>query len=391
MKKSRFTEEQIVFALKQAELGTSVPEVCRKLGISDATFYTWRKKYGGISPSELKHMRQLEEENLRLKRLVADLSLDKAMLQDVLAKKKLTLARLREWVRDLQARYGASERQICFALRLSRSSFRYRSVAADDSALRLRIREITETRIHYGYRRVHVMLRREGWRDNHKRIYRLYCEQGLSLRLKRPRRNKSAQRRQPQPQGLYPNHVWGMDFVSDALFDGRRLRLLTVIDLYTRECLGICVGQNLRSTEVAEMLNSIALRRPLPQLLKTDNGSEFAGKMLDKWVYERGIRIDFSRPGTPTDNAMVESFNGRLRQECLNENWFMSVEDARCKIEGWRIHYNQSRPHSALGWMTPSEFAEKSAGCQNMQPECGRLFLIMNGSHTGSGSTNRHY
>lgn len=137
------------------------------------------------------------------------------------------------------------------------------------------------------------MLRREGWRDNHKRIYRLYSEQGLSLRLKRPRRNKSAQCRQPQPQpqGLYPNHVWGMGFVSDALFDGRRLRLLTVIDLYTRECLGICVGQNLRSTEVAEMLNTIALRRPLPQLLKTDNRSEFAGKMLDKWVYERGSRI----------------------------------------------------------------------------------------------------
>ena len=175
-------------------------------------------------------MRQLEEENLRLKKLVADLSLDKAMLQDVLAK-ELTLARLREWVRDLQARYGASERQVCFALQISRSSFRYRSVAADDSALRLRIREITEARVHYGYRRVHVMLRREGWRDNHKRIYRLYREQGLSLRLKRPRRNKSAQRRQPQPQGLYPNHVWGMDFVSDALFDGRRLRLLTVIDL----------------------------------------------------------------------------------------------------------------------------------------------------------------
>lgn len=119
-------------------------------------------------------------------------------------------------------------------------------------------------------------------------------------------------------------------------------------DLYTRECLGICVGQDLRSTEVAEMLNSIAFRRPLPQLLKTDNGSEFAGKMLDKWVYERGIRIDFSRPGTPTDNATVESFNGRLRQECLNKNWFMSLEDARCKIEAWRIHYNQRRPHSAL-------------------------------------------
>ena len=181
------------------------------------------------------------------------------------------------------------------------------------------------------------MLRWEGWRDNHKRIYRLYREQGLSLSLKRPRRNESTQRRQPQPQpqpqGLYPNHVWGMDFVSDALFDGRRLRLLTVIDLYTRECLGICVGRNLRSTEVAEMLNAIALRRPLPQLLKTHNGSEFAGKMLDKWMYDRGIHIDLSRPGTPTDNATVESFNGRLWQECLNVNWFMSLEDARCKIE----------------------------------------------------------
>lgn len=241
-------------------------------------------------------------------------------------------------------------------------------MVADDSALRLRIREIAETWVHYGYRKDHVMLRREGWQDNHKRIYRLYSEQSLSLRLKRTRRNKTAQRIQPQPQGLYPNHVRGMDFVYDALFDGCRLRLLTVIDLYTRECLGICVGRNLRSTEVAEMLNSIALRRPLQQLLKTDNGFEFAGKMLDKWVYERGIRIDFSRPGTPTDNARVASFNGRLRQECLNENWFMSLKDAWCKIEAWRKHYNQKRPHSVLGWMTPSEFAEKSAGCQNMQP-----------------------
>lgn len=132
--------------------------------------------------------------------------------------------------------------------------------------------ENSETRVHYGYRRVHVMLRREGWRDNHKRICRLYSEQGLSLRLKRARRNKPAQRRQPRPQGLYRNHIRGMDFVSDALFDGRRLRPLTVIDLYTRECLGICLVQNLRTTEVAEMLDSIAFRRPLPQLLKTDNG-----------------------------------------------------------------------------------------------------------------------
>ena len=249
-------------------------------------------------------------------------------------KKEVTLPRLREWGRDLQARYGASERQVCFALRVSRSSFRYRSVAADESPLR----EITETRVHYGYRRVHVMPRRGGWRDNHKRIHRLYCEKGLSLCLKLPCCNKSAQRRQPQPQGLYPNHVLGMDFVSYALFDGRRLRRLTVIDLYTRECPGICVGQYLRSSEVAEMLNSIAIRRPLPQLMNIDNGSEFAGKMLDRWVYKRGIRIDFSHTGTPTDNATVEFINGRLRQGCLNENWFMSLEDVQCKIEACRIY-----------------------------------------------------
>ena len=147
-----------------------------------------------------------------------------------------------------------------------------------------------------------------------------------------------------------------MDFVSDAFFDARRLRLLTVIDFYTRECLGICEGQNQRSTEVAEMLNTIALRRLLPQLLQTDNGSELAGKMLDKWVYERGNRIDFSRPGTPTDNATVESFNGRLRQECLNIHWFLSLEDAQDKLDNWRREYNHERTRSSLNDMTPAEF-----------------------------------
>ena len=278
--------------------------------------------------------------------------------------KNITLTRLREWILDLQTRYGASQRQVCGALNASRSSVRNRSVVRDSGALGLRIREIAETRVHYGYRRVHILLRREGWRDNHKRIYRLYRDQGLSLRLKRPHRNKSARSRQPVQRGNHPNHIWGMDFVSDALYDGRRLRLLTIIDLFTCECLGICVGQNLRAGNVINMLNTIAFSRHLPLMLKADNGSEFAGKMLDKWVYERRIKIDFSRPGKPTDNATVESFNGRLRQECLNENWFMSLDDARCKIEAWRVFYNQSRPHSSLGWQTPAEYARESAGSE---------------------------
>lgn len=202
-------------------------------------------------------------------------------------------------------------------------------MGADDSALRLRIREISETRVHYSYRRVHVMLRREGWWTN----INASVDSTASRVCPCVSNVHVVKNRHSVDNPSLRDYIRGMEFVSDALFDGRRLRLLTVIDLYTRECLGSSVGQNLRSTEVAEMLDSIAFRRPLPQLLKTDNGFEFAGKMLDKWVYERGIRIDFSRPGTPTDNATVESFNGRLREECQNENGFMSLEDARCKIE----------------------------------------------------------
>jgi putative transposase len=197
MKKSRYTEAQITFALKQAELGTPVPEVCRKLGISDATFYTWRKRFGGLSPSELKHLRQLEEENTRLKKLVADLSLDKAMLQGVLSKKYNADTVTRMDPRRANALWSQSASGLWRALNASRGSVRYRSVAHDSGALCLRIREIAETRVHYGYRRVHILLRREGWRDNHKRIYRLYRDQGLSLRLKRPHRNKAARSRQP--------------------------------------------------------------------------------------------------------------------------------------------------------------------------------------------------
>ncbi|WP_396621403.1 IS3 family transposase [Marinobacter sp. W-8] len=369
MKRSRYTEEQIAFALKQAELGTPVPEVCRKMGVSDATFYNWRKKYGGLGPSELKRLKQLEEENHRLKKLVADLSLDKAMLQDVVGKKALRPPRKRQLVADLQARYGVSERQACAVLQFSRVSCRYQSVARDSSALSMRIREITLTRLHYGYRRVHVQLQREGWRDNHKRVYRLYRDQGLSLRLKRPRRNKAAKNRQPLQQANHPNHIWGMDFVSDALFDGRRLRLLTIIDLFTRECLGIVVGQSLKGHDVQEALTAIARFRGNPEVLKTDNGSEFAGKVMDRWAYERNIEIDFSRPGKPTDNATVESFNGRLRQECLNENWFLSLADAREKIEAWRAFYNQVRPHSALEWSTPSDYARKHAVSRRKQKQ----------------------
>jgi len=264
-------------------------------------------------------------------------------------------------------------RKACAAIELSRVVYLYQSVARDNTALVMRMKDITRTRVHYGYRRVHVMLKREGFKDNHKRVYRLYKEQGLTLRHKRPKRNKAAQLRQPKSLAQSINQIWSMDFVADNLFDGRKLRMLTVVDCYTRESLDIHVGQSLKGEDVVRVLGRIVHERGQPQTIKSDNGSEFISKVMDKWAYERGVELDFSRPGKPTDNAMVESFNGRLRQECLNEHWFMSLADAQDKIEAWRRFYNEARPHSALDWMTPTEFARhtglKPGVSSNKRPE----------------------
>jgi putative transposase len=244
---------------------------------------------------------------------------------------------------------------------MSTSVYRYQPVKRDESVLKMRIKEITQTRVHYGYRRVHVMLRREGHFDNVKRVYRIYREEGLSLRLKRPRRNKAAKLRQPKRLAHAINEIWSMDFVADEIFDGRRMRMLTMVDCYTRESLAIDVGQSLKGEDVVNSLNRIIWDRGTPKTIKVDNGSEFVSKVLDKWAYEHRVELDFSRPGKPTDNAQVESFNGRLRQECLNAHWFMSLADAQMKIEAWRVDYNESRPHSALNWLTPAEFARQCA------------------------------
>lgn len=257
-------------------------------------------------------------------------------------------------------RYSASQTQACAVLRISRSVYGYRSRARDARPLVQRIKEIAATRVHYGYRRVHVLLRREGWRDNCKRVYRLYRAEGLSLRHCRPRRNKSARLRQPKQLVRSVNEIWSMDFVADALFDGRRLRALTVVDNYTRECLAIEVGQSLKGDDVVNALLRITAERGKPQTIKVDNGSEFISKAMDRWAYENRVELDFSRPGKPTDNAKVESFNGRFRMECLNTHWFLSLADAQRKIEAWRQDYNEARPHSALAWSTPCEYARRA-------------------------------
>jgi putative transposase len=197
-----------------------------------------------------------------------------------------------------------------------------------------RMREIASSRVRFGFWRIYFLMRREGWKVNHKRIYRLYKAEVFNLRTKRPRRRKAAANRMDRIELTAPNQSWSMDFVSDALFDGKKFRALTLVNNFTRECLAIEVGQSLTAEDVVRVLSQVCNHREEhPIRIQADNGLEFISLALDKWAYESGVTLDFSRPGKPTDNAFIESFNGSFRDECLNTNWFMSLEDARKKIE----------------------------------------------------------
>ncbi len=222
----------------------------------------------------------------------------------------------------------------------------------------MRIRDIAQARVSYGYRRIHVLLLREGWKVNHKRVYRLYKLEGLMMRPKRPRRHVSASRRMVRATASFPNESWPMDFMSDALYDGQKIKLLTLVDNFTRESLAIEVAWRLGGHSVVAALMQVVEESGLPKSIRIDNGPEFTSKVLDQWAYLNGVELDFIRPGKPTDNALIESFNGRFREECLNESWFLSLEDAREKVEEWRQHYNRERPHGSLGNVPPVEFAK---------------------------------
>ena len=261
-------------------------------------------------------------------------------------------------VHYLQRSYRVSERRACSVIRFSRATHRRQSNAPLQAVLGKRIRELAEIRVSYGYKRIHVLLQREGWKVNHKRVYRLYRLEGLAMRTKKPRRRHvSSVNRVEVPDATAPNQIWSMDFMHDELFNGDRIRLLTLVDNFSRVSPWIEVARSLTGKKVVEVLERIAFQHGLPKTIRVDHGTEFTSKAFDQWAYMNGVEIDFTRVGKPTDNAFIESFNGRLRQECLNENWFLSLEDAREKVEAWRQEYNNERPHSALGQLAPTQFA----------------------------------
>ncbi len=273
----------------------------------------------------------------------------------------MTARERRRVVQGVQAARGVSERRAIRWTGFARSTVRYQSVRPPQEELRGRIRELAGERPRWGYRRIHVLLQREGWVVNRKRVQRLYREQGLAVWRKGKRRRSQAPR--PIRAALCrADERWSLDFVSDTLSTGRTFRCLAVLDEYTREALVIDVAHSIPSTRVIEVLERLRVERGLPPVIITDNGSEFTSRAFDSWAYARSTKIEYIQPGKPIQNCFIESFNGSLRDECLNAHWFPTLPVAQRAIEQWRVDYNRLRPHSSLGERTPEEFAFDSLG-----------------------------
>ncbi|HBR84692.1 MAG TPA: IS3 family transposase [Erythrobacter sp.] len=356
MKRTRFSEEQIIGVLKEAEAGAKTADLARRHGVSEATIYNWKSKYGGLEVSDARRLKELESENAKLKRLLADAMLDKAALKDLLGKKVLTPAAQREAVAHLQACHGMSERRACRVIDADRKSVRYRSTRDDDVDLREKLRELANQRRRFGYRRLHILLRREGIMINRKKTQRLYKEEGLAVRRRRSRR-RAVGTRAPAPVLALPNQRWSLDFVHDQMASGRRFRVLNVVDDVTRECLAAVPDTSISGRRVVRELTALIERRGKPGMIVSDNGTELTSNAVLAWCGEIGVEWHYIAPGRPMQNGYVESFNGRMRDELLNETLFLSMAHARVEIAAWVDDYNRERPHSSLGYATPAAFA----------------------------------
>ena len=264
--------------------------------------------------------------------------------------------------------WKVSQRRACRALQLDPTSYRYKSRRPAQATLESRIREICQTRVRYGYRRVQVLLRREGWMINHKKTRRIYRELGLQLRSKTPKRRVKAKLRDDRREATRAHETWAMDFVHDQLATGSKLRILTVVDLFSRFSPVVDPKFSYRGSDVVAALERICREIGYPKSIRADNGPEFVSRDLDLWAYANDVTLDFSRPGKPTDNAFIEAFNGRLRAECLNTQWFLTLEDARQKLENWRRDYNEVRPHGAIGNKAPITLLDRPVATSPIRP-----------------------
>jgi putative transposase len=279
----------------------------------------------------------------------------------------VTVEQRRIAVTEAVSAAGISERRACRYTGFARSSARYHaSASAENEAIKTELRELAQSHPRWGYRFLHDAVRRGGRHVNHKRIYRLYRLEGLAVRRKRRKRVRQPRQRAALPTGA--NERWSIDFISDALGEGRRFRCFNVIDEFTREARVVEVDFSLPSVRVIRVLEAAIAEHGCPQSIVLDNGPEFSSRAFLQWAYARNIELHFIEPGRPVQNCFIESFNGRMREECLNENWFRSLSEARMTLSAWKDHYNLVRPHSSLGYLTPAEYAEKTKAGLNLQP-----------------------
>ncbi|WP_412050078.1 IS3 family transposase [Hoeflea sp. Naph1] len=365
MKRSRFTEEQIIGILKEHQAGLGAKELCRKHGVSDATFYKWRAKFGGMEVSDAKKLKALEAENAKLKKLLAEQMMDVSTLKEMPGKKLLRPGARQHAVDWAMTQKGYRQRRACALAGIDPRVYRRPPTRLEDAELRARLKDLSSERRRFGYRRLHVLLRREGWQVNRKKLYRLCKEEGLTVR-KRGGRKRALGTRAPMaiPQG--PNQRWSLDFVSDSLSCGRRFRILNVIDDFSRECLAAVVDTSLSGIRVARELDQIAEMRGYPCMVVSDNGTELTSNAILKWQEDRKVEWHYIAPGKSMQNGFVESFNGRMRDECLNEHLLDTLRHARNLVTEWRIDFNHHRPHSSLSGLTPREYANRSKEDQNL-------------------------
>ncbi|EOW6930333.1 TPA: IS3 family transposase [Serratia marcescens] len=355
MRKARFTEHQIITVLESVEAGRTVKDVCREAGISEASYYNWKAKYGGMEASDIKKMKDLEDENRRLKQMFSDLSLECRALKDVIEKKPLKPAIKRELVSYLAAQFAMSIRQACRTLPLSRTVYFFQPDTRRDEPVILALTELAERYPRYGFKKLFQLLRRQGNTWNHKRVHRIYCLLKLNFRRKGKQRLLVRNPASLATPGSL-NQSWSIDFMHDALVCGRRFGTFNVVDDFNREALAIEIDLNIPAQRVVRVLDRIVANRGYPLKMRMDNGLELLSVALAQWVEEHGVQLEFIKPGKPTQNAFIERFNRTYRTEILDFYLFRTRNEAREITERWLKEYNNERPHESLNNLTPEEY-----------------------------------
>ncbi|WP_121143690.1 IS3 family transposase [Roseovarius halotolerans] len=353
MRKSRFSEAQIIGMIKEQEAGMPTAEVCRKHGLSQGTFYKYKSKYGGMEVSDVAKLRAMEDENARLKRLLADTMLDNAVLKDLPGKELTTPIERREAALRAMRDHDISQRRACRLVGVDPKTVR-RERPPDNPEIRKEMKAVAAKRRRFGYRRIGVMLERKGMIMNHKKLYRLYTDEKLGVRRRRGRKRARGSRT-PMPDALRPGERWSLDFLSDTFGTSRRFRILAVNDDCCRENLCLMADTSISGARVARELDALVRVYGKPGSIVSDNGTEFTSRAILKWANDNNVGWHYIDPGKPQQNAFIESFNGSLRDELLNEEMFDSLDDARRKLALWRYDYNNVRPHSSLENQTPAE------------------------------------